>query len=180
MNKIKDVKIVIVIIIIVLCLIFSKNIRYFITGNKDVIISEPTAIDFSIIGEDKSDLYPIIESDETTYVTIDKKYFNNDDVKIYVTGTYWNSPEKPLVKFNGKVIDNVESDNTGYAENVFSDNYYSKNYHFTINETIEEDKEYTVYVRIKDISTSTKIIFTTKETSEGELLSEENLLETEK
>ena len=90
-----------------------------------------------------------------------------------MTGQYWNSPENPLIKFNGKVIDNVKSSNTGYAKWVFSNIYFAKNYHFDINETIKEDKKYTFYVRIKNISKSINIIFTTRETENGCLVNNE-------
>ena len=170
----REIRLIVVIAVIALCIIFSKNIRYFFTGDKDVSIAVPTGFYFEIMDKGNGDLYEIDGLNEKTYITVDKKYLNNDDTQIYVTGHYWNSPEKPLVKFNGKVVDGVSSDNTGYAKGVFSDRYYSKNYHFTINETIEENKEYTFYVRIKNESKSIKIVFTTKETFDGDLVIEDD------
>lgn len=138
----KDIKIIVIIIIIAVCILFSKNIRYFFNGDKDVSVAVPTGFYFELANKDEEgDLYEIDGLNDKTYITVDKKYLNNDDTEIYVTGHYWNSPEKPLVKLNGKVIDDVSTDNTGYAKGVFSDTYYSKNYHFYINETIEEDLE---------------------------------------
>lgn len=160
-NKKKNIKYIIIVAIIILCIVFSKYIRYIFIGKNDIIISEPTSFYFEIMDKESGDLYEINDTNSEAYITVDKKYLNNDDVKIYVSGEYWNSPEIPLVKLNGKVIDNVKTDNTGYAKGVFSDTYFSKNYHFYINETIKENKEYTFYVRIKNISKSIRIIFTT-------------------
>lgn len=170
----RDIKLIVIISIIALIIIFSKNIRYFFTGDKDLSIAVPTGFYFEIMDKGNGDLYEIDGSDSKEYITVDKKYLNNDDTQIYVSGRYWNSPEKPLVKFNGKVVDGVTSSDTGYADGVFSDYYYSKCYHFTINETIEEDKEYTFYVRIRNESKSIKVIFTTRETFDGDLVIDED------
>ena len=172
MKEKKNIIYIILIIIIVLCIIFAKNIRYYFAGDKDIAISVPTGFYFEITNKDDKELYEISGLNNTTYITVDEKYLNNDDVQLYVTGKYWNSPETPLVKLNGKVIDEVSTENTGNADGVFSKTYFSKYYHFYINETIEEDKEYTFYIRIRNISQSIKVIFTTRETMEEMLLTD--------
>ncbi|MBQ2656559.1 MAG: hypothetical protein IJF95_07955 [Erysipelotrichaceae bacterium] len=157
-NKIKF-KYIFVILIVLACALFSKNIRYFITGDDDIVISTPTAFYFDLRNQGNGDLYEIDGLESKVFISVDRKYLNNDDTHIYVTGEYWNYPGKPMVKLNGKVIDNVKSSNTGYAGSVFSDHYYSKNYHFDVDERIIEGKTYTFYVRIGDVSKSVDVIF---------------------
>lgn len=166
MNEGINKKYIIIGIIVVLCIMFSKNIRYFFVGKNDVMVDRPTAVYFSNPGEPYGEVYQIEGTHKKVYVTVDKKYLNNDDTEIYVSGKYWNSPETPLIKVNGKVIDKVTKENSGKTDWVLGDTYYSKMYHFYMNETIVEGKEYKFYVRIKDTSETVTVIFTSKEVDE--------------
>lgn len=155
----KNLKSIILVLLIALCVVFSKNIRYLVTGGGYMAIGVPTGFYFDIKEQGNGDLYEIDGLNSKATIEIDKKYLNNDDTHLYVTGQYWNSPETPLVKFNGKVVGGVRTSNTGHAGSVFSDIYFSKNYHFDINDRIEAGKEYTFYIRIGNLSKSIDVTF---------------------
>ncbi len=174
-NNKQNIKYIVIIVLVLLCVFFSKNIRYFFNADNDIVISEPHGFYFEIMNKGNGDLYEIDGLNDTTYITVDKKYLNNDDAHVYVTGSYWNSPDIPLVKINGKVVEGVSSENSGHVGSVFNDVYYSKIYYFNINETLEENKKYTIYVRIKNISKSINVIFTTQKTEDGILVDDESV-----
>jgi len=169
----KELKIVILIIFLVLVVIFRLNIRHFIDGGKNADIYAPNAFYFDLAsGKHIGELYYLPnepyneatredgydESTNTYHLFVDEFYLDNNDALIYITGDYWNCPHKPLIKVDGKVIDDkqISTQNTGNANGLFSYDYISKNYHFNFKDKIIPEHSYEIYVRCHQSSETIK------------------------
>ena len=177
LNQIK--MIVIVIVIIALLLGFSSHIRYFISNGSDTVLACPHAFAFGLATENIHEyLYYTSEEkydeeydedgydiDTNTYhIYVDGSYLNNNDAYIYISGDYWNCPSTPTIKVDGKIIDEVSTSNTGYADGTFSDTYFSKMYHFYFEDKVLPDHRYEIYVRCGQRSDSVFVVFHQKGT----------------
>lgn len=172
----KEVKIIIIVIVLIFVVIFRFNIRYFIDGGKNADIAAPDAFYFDLAsGKHMGELYYLSnetysdiahvdgydEANNTYHLYVDKFYLQNNDALINITGSYWNYPYKPTIKIDGKVVDDklISTNDTGYANGLFSEEYISKNYHFDFIDKIIPEHSYEIYVRCSQNSESINIVF---------------------
>ncbi|MBQ6207436.1 MAG: hypothetical protein IJK52_10180 [Oscillospiraceae bacterium] len=162
-------------ILFMLILAFSHMIRYAISGGHDIVFTPPNAFCFNFDVDTSEGPFLALSSDDfynpelsengydkdtnTYHVYVNSIYLDNDDAYMYVSGDYWNYPFKPVIKVNGHIVDEVSSDNTGYAQNPFSDIYYSKMYHFYYRDRIISERTYELYVRFGKLSESINVVF---------------------
>ena len=151
-----------------------QYVRFFLTDGKDATVAAPDAFYFALSTSDApGELYEFYSDDydpdypddgyeietDTHHVFVDKKYLNNDDATLYVSGSYRNYPFKPTVKVDGRQIEAVSFSNTGYADGIFSKTYVARLYHFYINDRILEGHTYEMYVRCDNITDVVKVMF---------------------
>lgn len=172
----KASKIIILVIVFVFIVMFRFNIRYFIDGGENALVAPPDAFAFrSAVGKHDNELYYLSNEpfqvsanedgyDSTTntyHLFVDSYYLGNDDASLYVSGSYWNCPYKPIIKVDGNTIDDdfVSIENTGYANGIFSDCYISKLYHFIYQDRVSSEHTYEFYVRCNENSESVNVVF---------------------
>ena len=168
----KKNKIIIYIIIIVIVLFNLKSIRYIVfdhSDRKDLISAPDRFIFKDINNQDYNEVF--YESDKNyyddvnkiTYILVDEKWINSDDVFLHMIGSYYNAIDKPIVKINGKTIPKEKiSIQNRKSDGLFSELYIIKDYNIYIYDTIEENKVYKIYVRLNNNSESIKIKFVTR------------------
>lgn len=180
MNK-KYIKYIIVVILFILCFFYRKEIRYefFDHGADKDNVNVPNEFIFynqkthdyveSYYDDVDEELCYYDEENDAMRVVVDKAYLDNNDVYLHAIGIILNSPQKPIVKVNGKEISkNKITLSSGSERGLFEDIYISKRYNIYIYDTIKENKIYEFYVRIGEKSETQKIIFTSEKKKDDE------------
>jgi hypothetical protein len=158
-NKSKII-VVVFIAVVALVAIFGVNIRYFFSGGKDIVVAPPDAFCFYLAtNNDQGEVYHLSDEpynvedgedgyDENTmtyHLFVDDIFLENNDAYVYITGSYWNYPYNPIVKVDGKIVNEISSENSGYSDGMFSDPYLSRLYHFYYKDKILLDHTYEIY-----------------------------------
>ncbi|HOP11560.1 MAG TPA: hypothetical protein PK629_08715 [Oscillospiraceae bacterium] len=166
----KKTKIIFIILLIIFVFLwaFPAQIRSALSLEKDTYISNDLKFIFYLqTGNHLYDEYSTFDyvdysSETNTYYIelVNAWYANNDDAELNIIGTIYNYPKKPMIKVDGKVVDNVSYK---ISENRLIDdkngNYCYTSFSFDYNDRILLNHVYEIYIRCYDKSKTINVVF---------------------